>query len=94
MNNESPPEETSLEELTNTPLSDLVEPEWLDMPEIEQQDLELPYDYIQDLVDRGVIAEDMSIIDVDSRLLEGPEREQTPMQQDTWIRNDEPDFGR
>ncbi len=72
MNTEPQPEETNLEELANTPLSELVEPEWLEMPEIEPQDLELPYDYIQDLIDRGIITEDMSIIDIDGRLLESP----------------------
>lgn len=87
MNNELPSEETNLEDLANTPLSELVELEWLEMPEIEQQDLELPYEYIRDLADRGVITEDMPTIEIDSRFLEGTERE-------IQHRNDEPDFGR
>ncbi len=87
MNNEASSEETNLEELANIPLSELVEPEWLDMPEIEQQDLELPYDYLQDLMDRGVIIEDLSDIDIDSRFLEGPEQE-------AQNRDNGPDFGR
>jgi len=87
MNYELPSEETNLEDLANTLLSELVQPEWLEMPEIEQQDLELPYEYIRDLVDRGIITEDMSTIDIDSRFLEGTERE-------IQNKNDEPDFGR
>ncbi len=84
--NDPQPEETNLEELANMPLSELVEPEWLELPEIELQDLELPYDYLQDLMDRGVITEDMSTIDIDDRLLESPE---IPL-----ARSDDQDFGR
>ena len=96
MNNEPTPEFTPLEELADIPLSDLVEPQWLDLPEIQPQDLELPEDYLQDLMQRGVISEDMPTIDIDSRLLEGPEPEQPPVAE-----RDEPptqerdfDFGR
>ncbi len=99
MNNEIRPEETSLEELANIPLSELVEMQDLDMPQIEAQDLELPYDYIEDLTQRGVIGEDRSPIDIDSRLLEGPEPdrspfEQTPMEPEAPMRDNDPDFGR
>ncbi len=61
MNDEIPPEETSLEELANIPLSELVEPQDLTMPQIEAQDLELPYEYIEDLTQRGVIGEDRAL---------------------------------
>jgi hypothetical protein len=88
MNNEPTPEFTPIEELTDISLSDLVEPQWLDLPEIQPQDLELPYDYLQDLMQRGVIGEDMPTIDLDSRLLEGPEPEQPPTQEH------DSDFGR
>lgn len=99
MNNETPAQETSLEELANIPLSELVEPQDLDLPQIESQDLELPYDYIEDLMQRGVIGEDLSSIDIDSKLLEGPEPELSPFEQaatepEAPIRDNDLDFGR
>ena len=75
MNNGPGQEFTPIEELTDIPLSDLVESQWLDLPEMEPQDLELPIDYIQDLLQRGVIGEDIPTIDIDPRLLERPELE-------------------
>ncbi len=99
MSSQIPPEETSLEELASIPLSELVEPQDLDMPPIEPQDLELPYEYIEDLMQRGVIEEDRSIIDIDSKFLDGPEREPSPFEQATTepeipLRDDTIDFGR
>ena len=89
MNQDMQPEETSLEELANMPLSELVEP----------QDLELPYDYIEDLMQRGVIEEDRSTIDIDSRFLDGPEPEHSAFEQpsigpETPLTDDDFDFGR
>jgi len=81
MNNEPLQEFTDAETLANIPLSELVEPQWLDLPQIKPQDLELPYDYIQDLMQRGIVSEDMPTIDIDPRLLEGPEPEQSPFQE-------------
>ncbi|HYU75262.1 MAG TPA: hypothetical protein VEL31_21550 [Ktedonobacteraceae bacterium] len=69
MNNEPGQEFTEIEELAEIPLSELVEPQDLVLPQIEAQDLELPQDYLQDLTDRGVITEGLPIIDIDSRLL-------------------------
>ena len=99
MRSEIPPEETSLEELANIPLSELVELQDLDMPPIEPQDLELPYEYIEDLMQRGVIDEDRSIIDNDTKFLDGPEREASPFEQATTepevpLIDDTLDFGR
>jgi len=99
MSSQIPPEETSLEKLANIPLSELVEPQDLGMPPIEPQDLELPYEYIEDLMQRGVIDEDRSIIDNDTKFLGGPEREPSPFEQTTTepevpLRDDTIDFGR
>ena len=95
MDSEPVEEFTTIEELANIPLSDLIEPQWLDMPEIQQQDLELPYDYLQDLSQRGVIGEDTISIDIDARLLEGPEQEQSPFQDvEEPIQERDIDFGR
>ncbi|GAC1357882.1 MAG: hypothetical protein PVS3B3_36220 [Ktedonobacteraceae bacterium] len=93
MNNEIRLEETSLEELANISLSELVEPQNLDMPQIEAQDLDLPYDYIEDLMQRGVIGEDRSTIAIDSRLLEGLEPELSPIEPETPMRDNDLDFG-
>ena len=99
MNNEPGQEFTDIEALAEMPLSELVEPQNLDLPQIEPQDLELPLDYLQDLTDRGVITEGLPTIDIDSRLLEGPELEQSPFHESS-IENNEPfnerdfDFGR
>lgn len=89
MNQDMQPEETSLEELANMPLSELVEP----------QDLELPYDYIEELMQSGVIEEDRSTIDIDSTLLDGPRPEHSPFEQpftesEIPLRDDDFDFGR
>ena len=99
MNNELEPEFTDIEELATIPLSELVEPQNLDLPQIETQDLELPQDYLQDLTDRGVITEGLTTIDIDSRLLEGPELEQSPFSEPAIEINEMPnerdfDFGR
>ncbi len=99
MNNEPGQEFTEIEELAEIPLSELVEPQDLVLPQIEAQDLELPQDYLQDLTDRGVITEGLPIIDIDSRLLEGPELEQSPFNDPSIETNEAPnerdlDFGR
>ncbi len=47
MINDPGQEFTDIEELATIPLSELVEP----------QDLELPQDYLQDLTERGIITE-------------------------------------
>lgn len=99
MNYEMLPEETDLEELANIPLSEIIESQDLDMPQIEPQDLELPYDYIEDLMQRGVIGEDKSTADIDSRFLDCPEPERSPFEQtptelEPPLRNDDFDFGR
>jgi hypothetical protein len=88
MRNEPLQEFTDLETLADIPLSELVEPQWLDLPQIQPQDLELPYDYIQDLMQRGVVSEDMPEIDIDTRLLDGPEQEQP------FFQEQDDDFGR
>jgi hypothetical protein len=77
MSNEPGQDFTEIEELAEIPLSELVELQDLAWPQIEVQDLELPQDYLQDLTDRGVITEGLPVIDIDSRLLEGPELEQS-----------------
>ncbi len=99
MNNESSQEFTDIEELAAIPLSELVEPQWLHLPQIEPQDGELPLDYLQDLMQRGVITEEMPTIDIDTRLLEGPEPEQPPFGEFSIERDAPPnerdiDFGR
>ena len=81
MNDERLLEATSLEELADIPLSELIEPQDLDMPMINPQDVVLPYDYIEDLTQRGVIGEDRITIDNDSRFIDGPEREPSPFEQ-------------
>jgi hypothetical protein len=99
MNDEPGQEFTDIEELAEIPLSELVEPQDLDLPPIEAQDLDLPLDYLQDLTDRGVITEGLPTIDIDSRLLEGPELELSSFHEPS-IENNEPlnerdfDFGR
>jgi len=94
MKNKPGQEFTPLEELTDIPLSDLVEPQWLDLPEIEPQDLELPNDYLQDLMQRGVIGEDIPTIDIDTRLL-GPEPKYMPLtEKGEPIQDRDVDFGR
>jgi hypothetical protein len=93
MNNE--PDFTPIEELMDIPLADLIELQWLDLPEIEPQDLDLPRDYLQDLMERGVIGEDVSTPDLDTGLLESPEPEQLPMvEKDEPTQEHDVDFGR
>jgi hypothetical protein len=95
MNNEPTQDFTPIEELIDIPLSDLVEPQCLELPEIEPQDFELPTDYLQDLIQRGVIGEDTLTIDIDPSLLEGPEPEHLPfVQRDEPTQGQEEDFGR
>lgn len=94
MSNASPQEFTDIEQLGNIPLSELVEPQWLDLPEIIPQDLEIPTAYLQDLMERGVIGEDNSVIDIDTKLLEGPALEPPFGAREEALQERDIDFGR
>ncbi|GCE19546.1 hypothetical protein [Dictyobacter kobayashii] len=99
MNNDSSIEITNLEELANMPLSEIVEPQDLNLPSIHSQDLALPYDYIDELIQRGLIGEGQwpLDIDIDSKLLEGPTIspfEQGKSEPETPAREQDSDFGR
>ena len=99
MNEEREPAFTDLEELAKIPLSDLVEPEWEQLPPLEPEDGILPLEYLQELLERGVITQETLPFEREENLPEGPEREQSPLnmdaiEQEGLSQENESDFGR